>query len=303
MPNTYTSPDGTEYTLETLQVIRSPQEFAIVPIHYTHDPEKGDEWRLREIARYRQESNANWQTKWNQEQEIDFTEVGGALAYSSYGRHNELKGILLNPALPLCVGMDFNVDMMVWEIFQIRHNKIYFFDEIVMAPCPGIDHMVRELRNRYPNHPHELHIYGDSTGLHRVSQTGMSDYAAVLLELRGYASPVKMNVPAAAPFEGDRVAAFNRRLKGAEGEVCCYIDPDKCKELIKDLKEVKIANGKIKKERNPQKPYFYRTHASDAAGYPIVREWPVLSELVQAQIQAVRKRRRPRDYKRLLGKI
>lgn len=302
MPGTYVNDAGDEYTLEVLSVLRSPQDFAIVPIHYTHDPEKGMDWRNKEILRYQSKHNVDWQRRWNQEQEIDFTEVTGAVAYTSYGAHNELKGILLNPALPICIAMDFNVEPMTWEIFQIRHEKIYFFDEIVMSPCPGVDHMVREFRNRYPNHPHELWIYGDSTGMHRVSQTGKSDYAAVMLEFRGYSSPIQLKVPVKAPYEADRIAAFNRRLKGADGEVFCYIDPDKCPELIKDLKEVKKANGKIVKERNREKMYFYRTHASDAAGYPIAREWPVLNELVEQNLKS-RKKPKKRHYKRILGKI
>lgn len=287
-----------DYQLETLNVIRSPRGFAIVPVHYSHDPEKDDEWVAEAKRRMMTENPSEFQKKWNQEQEIDFTEVSGALAYPNYGTHNLVKGLLYSPNLPLCLCMDFNVEPMIWEVAQIHKDKAYFIDEIRISPA-SIEDMVREFRNRYPMHPHELWIFGDSTGTHRIAQTAKSDYDLVRLHFRGYGPKIHYYVPPLNPLVKDRVNAFNLKLKGIGGEVGVFIDPDKCPELTKDLQEVMIKDGKIVKTNDRKKLYFFRTHASDGAGYFIFRQWPT----IQKVYEGYNKSRPPRRYGRVLGQL
>lgn len=282
------------------KVIKSDTGFVIVPVHYTHDPEKcSDEWRAVEMAKYERES-FDWDKKWNREMELDFTAVSGAPAYPSFGPANAQSDLRYNPALPLCLCCDFNVEPMVWEVAQVVQNIACFIDEVFMTPgnVPG---MIEEFRNRYPAHPAEIWVYGDATGRGRTAQTAKSYYDLIRLAMRGYPSPVHYRVPIFNPSIPDRINAFNLKLRGTEGQVGVLIDKDKCPELIKDLVEVvtKEDGRKIVKITRKEDPYFWRTHSSDSAGYFIFREWPTVKEVIRTSS----KPRGPRRYTTVLGEM
>jgi hypothetical protein len=64
--------------------------YLIVPIHYSHDPDKDSEWRESEQQKYIKRDPNRWEELWNREQEMDFSSVGGALAYSTFTAANLL---------------------------------------------------------------------------------------------------------------------------------------------------------------------------------------------------------------------
>jgi hypothetical protein len=271
--------------------------YLIVPIHYSFDPAKNEEWKDEEQQKYIKRDPNRWQELWNREQEMDFSSVGGAVAYHAFSAANLCKGLNYSSFLPLCLCVDFNVEPMVWEVAQISpRGLVCFIDEIKLAPT-SIEAMVREFRNRYPAHQGELWIYGDGTGQWRHPQTGKSSYDVLRLYLRGYSAAVVMKVPINNPYQADRVTAFNLKLRGTEGQVGILVDPDKCPELIKDFQEVMFKEGKIVKVNDRDNPYFNRTHASDSAGYLISREWPTAKEVFKSTQQ----KRKTRVYKHLLG--
>jgi len=278
-----------------LQPIKTPRGFVMVPVHYSHDPEKDDDWKIKALEKYKTDKD-DWLKAWSREMEMDFSSVSGAAAYR-FVEANLMRGLEYSVSLPLCLTMDFNVDPCVWEIAQIIRGLCCFIDEIRLAPA-SIEEMVREFRNRYPAHQGELWIYGDATGNGRSPMTKGSCYDLVRLYLRGYSAQQVWKVPVTNPQVIDRVNAFNLKMRGAEGQIGVLIDPDKCPELVRDLKEVVIYNGQIVKVKKRDDPYFYRTHASDAAGYLIFREWPVIKALMAATPQ---KRLANRRYTRVLG--
>jgi hypothetical protein len=282
--------------LKLLQPVRTPRNFLVVPIHYSHDPEKDEAWRDNERDKYRRESE-DWQRDWDREMEMDFTSVSGTAAYRSYSLANLMPGMEYRPELPICLCMDFNIEPMIWEIAQVYKNLACFIDEIRLSPA-SIDDMVREFRNRYPAHQGELRIYGDATGNGRSPQTGKSDYDLVRLSFRGYSATLSWRVPASNPLQKDRMNAFNLKMKGTDGLVGVLIDPLKCPELVKDLKEVVTKDGQIVKIKKRDDPYFFRTHASDSGGYFIAREWPVIYEVLRT---SPTNRRGPRKYTRIYG--
>jgi len=285
--------------IRLLQPIRTPRGFIVVPIHYSHDPVKDQEWLVKEKAKYRRESE-DWETDWAKEMEMDFTSVSGAAAYSSYGVVNELRGMEYQVGLPLVLTMDFNVEPCIWEVIQIVRGLPCIIDEIRLAPA-SIEAMVREFRNKYPAHQGELWIYGDSTGHGRNPQTGRSDYDLVRLYFRGYPATLIWKVPVENPRVKDRVNAVNLKMRGVEGQVGMLVNPEKCPELIKDFKEVIIKNGQIVKVKDRKDPYYNRTHASDALGYFVAREWPVIKEVLRNS--ATSHRRPPRRYGHVLGQL
>ena len=277
--------------MRVLKTLQSPRGFTVLPIHYSHDPEKSARWAMEEQAKYRKDYG-DWEGTWNREMELDFTSVPGSIAYPNFSDLNLKKDLPYNLSLPLCIDCDFNVEPMIWEVSQRIVDDLYVIDEIKIGNNATVEGMVREFRNRYPAHPAELWIYGDATGNKR-GQTASSDYDLLRLCLRGYPSSRVFKVPVANPPVKDRLNAVNLKLKNGEGVVGVYINPVKCPELVKDLREVIAKDGQIVKTSKREDPYFDRTHASDGFGYHIFREWPVVSQVYQH----ARKKRLPMKQK------
>ena len=284
--------------MRTLQKIKTPRGFVICPVHYSLDPKKGLEWRRKERAKYGIEGLG--QGDWDREQEIDFRSQLGAPGYPAFSDLNLDPELYAYATLPLCLCCDFNVDPMGWEISQIVGRKVHFVDEIRLAPA-SIDEMVREFRNKFPAHPAEIWVYGDSLGRGRKPQTAQSDYDLILLAFQGYCSPLVFKVPDYNPGQKDRLNAFNAKLKGAAGEVEVLINPKKCPELVRDMREVyRDKTGKaIHKSNDRKHSYYQRTHYSDAGGYMIMREFPVVEKIYRS----FTKPRQPLKYRRILGAI
>lgn len=281
---------------KVLKPVLSPRGFVIVPVHYSHDSEKDENWKRAERAKYQDDAS------WQREQEIDFGSISGAPAYPNFRREVHLKeNVKLYKDLPLCLCVDFNVEPMIWEIAQIRGDSVWFIDEIKLNPG-STQEAIHEFRRRYPAHAGGVRIYGDATGKARTSPTAHSDYDIIRLNLRNYPTEVKYFIPPVNPPVKDRLNAFNARLLDPNGAPRVFIHPTLCPELVRDLVEVVLdpSNpGNVYKVRRRDDPYFYRTHASDAAGYLIAFEWPVVSELAKL---AGKKQRRRVPY-RVLGDL
>jgi hypothetical protein len=205
--------------------------------------------------------------------------VGGSLAYAAYNPHIH-RDDKITPAnkdyrFPICLCVDFNVTPCLWELAQYIDNTWYVFDEIRMDDC-NIPAMVREFRDRYPHHGAEIKIYGDWAGRARSPQSGHTNYYLMQEAFKGYPAPVNLYVPTTGnPPVRDRLNAMNRQLMGIDGRVGIVIGPN-CVELDADFCEVlRAADGGILKAKNPQSPYFFRTHASDALGYAVAYVNPI----------------------------
>lgn len=278
--------------------IEHPGGWTIVPIHYSMDPEKSsEEWKAHVRGTYDREED------FNSEMELDFTAQLGAPAYPQFNEKLHVREKLrYTRNLPLCLCCDFNVDPCIFEVAQILGGRLLVIDEIVLSPgdIPG---MVREFRNAYPDHPAGIHVYGDSNGLSRTSQTQKSDYELIQIHMQGYPSEVKIKVSRAHPPSRARINALNHRLRGFEGKPMIFIS-SACKELIIDLNEVVMKpNGKdVLKTYKSEDPYAKRTHASDALGYLVYREWPLATE-VRRLASAKNKPRPPLKYGDMIGDI
>lgn len=282
--------------MKILKKIQHPDGWCVVPIHFSHDPHKTAEWAVKARAGYARDED------WQQEMELDFTAQLGVSAYPAFNYTLHVKeGLRYSPELPLCLACDFNVDPCIFEVAQIRGGKLFVIDEIVLSPG-NIPDMVREFRNAYPAHPAGVFIYGDTNGLTRTAQTEKSDYDLMMIHLAGYPSPVKLKVPRAHPPSKARINSFNNRLKGGDGKPLVYIS-DKCTELIKDMQQVVLRpDGKdVLKIYREDSAYRLRTHASDALGYLIFREWPTILEAMK--LKTNNKPRLPLKYGKLLGEI
>lgn len=277
--------------MNVLTGTRTPGGWLFLPISYRHDPDKDDAWCAREKAKYPDEN------VFKREYEIDFAMHVGSPAYPEFsdGKHvvDELEYI---ETMPLMLTFDFNTNPMSLLVCQMRDGWLLVLDEFVYGPAT-IDEIVTDFRNRYPAHRAELYVYGDSTRGSSTPQTAKSNWYVVQSALRGYTSKPLFKVPLQNPNIGDRLLAVNRKLKGVDGEPSLRISR-RCRELIQDLREVVMSDDqkRIKKSYDPESPYSRRTHASDAIGYLIYREWPVVREILR-----LKSKRQPLRKDQLLG--
>jgi hypothetical protein len=280
--------------MPVLKRILSPRGFVVVPVHYSHDPERHSGWVLAERPKYATQSD------WNREQEIDFRQVVGDPAYPNWSDTIHIDAdVHAIPGLPLCVACDFNVNPCCWVICQVvRGAFLHCIDEIALGPI-DVDGMVKELRNRYPTWSAPLIFYGDATGRAQSVHSNMGAWDLVRLHMAGYNVPTEYRVPMANPSVSDRLGAVSSRLRDEQGKSWVRVHP-KCVELIADGNEVVLDDRgtKEKQVHDREDPYHRRTHAFSAVGYLIAREWPLAVTVARS---APKVAPRPRKYGRLLG--
>lgn len=275
-----------------LSVIRAPGGWALVPVHYSHDPEKSDpSWIEKERGKYPDE------TGFARELEIDFGLHAGTPAYPAFREEKHVVSELMyDDTLPLLVALDFNTNPMAMVIGHMEHGWLKVIDEIVEGPTT-IDSVIQEFRNRYPSHRGDLTFYGDATrGTN--AQTAKGNWLVVQAAMRGYPVRPQFRVPFANPNIGDRLLAVNRKLLAADGMPGIKI-ASKCKQLIQDFREVMLTpdQKRILKVYKSEDPYSMRTHSSDALGYLVAREWPVIKEVFGTRASL----RRPLKKEHLMG--
>ena len=106
-----------------------------------------------------------------------------------------------------------------------------------------------------------------------------SDWDLVRTELRAtFGDRADYRVPLANPAERARINAMNSRLKSGDGTIHLMVDPAKAPNVVRDLEGVRLlegGSGEIDKKADGR-----LTHLSDALGYYIVKEFPVLAKPV-----------------------
>lgn len=184
-----------------------------------------------------------------------------------------------DPNLPLIMCWDFNssdsspMSMVLAQQHYYSDGTpfVQVIDEIIIMS--GNTPMVcEEFTKRYNRkHNSEIYVYGDRTGTTNKS-VGINDYGMIMECLSPYFPQIVMRNVKKNMGEKDRRAAMNSMLLNAKGQVRMFINP-KCLELIKDFDELKPDKfGKINKSD------LKRSHASDALGYYIAKEFPVVTK-------------------------
>ena len=290
---------------ECVPVVRHPGGWALAFVHYSADPSKDDEWAEKAKARGDVED-------WEKEMDINFSSVHGVRCFKNFSLiANTDDEVEFDETLPLCLCCDFNVEPMCWLVAQIHGNVLYFIDEIWLKEG-SVNENCTEFLNRYGDFYGELRIYGDHSGNHRGQQDNQkSNYDVMKINFQAAPFHIRMKVPSTNPSNINAVAAMNLKLKDKYGNPRLKVNTKKCRHLIKDLVEVVWKDGtkkEIKKERSKrERPYFWRTHASDAAMYIVSREWPTRKELsrkTEAEQDHDKKmvaRRQKRKKRRMIG--
>lgn len=221
-----------------------------------------------EIEEARKDSDVR---TFKQEWEASFEALAGR-AYYAFARAHNVKAVHLDPRLPVCLFLDFNVDPATGGIGQRQGDRACVWREVRLTHRGGeatraVAMRLRDLL-REVHHVNEVRIYGDATGK-SAKTTGPADHAVV----REVFPAATWCIPGSNPHEKDRVSAVNAVCESMAGTHRLEVDPS-CTGIIADLEQVIYAeNGELDKKSNPM-----LTHHSDGLGYWIVRDFPVVSQ-------------------------
>ena len=194
-------------------------------------------------------------------------------------KHKVNMNIPIDPTLPICLCVDFNVNPMAWVVLQFRSRQdVRILFEHVKPNTSTPDHCISFLQ-KLPASARDLHcvVYGDAAGEHRDTRSTYTDYAIINEHLRPFfKAGVSFKVPTSNPPVQTRVLTVNNLLS-KEGAVKISQD---VVELTEDFVQVVYTNsGDINKSD------YRRTHASDAFGYFVAVECPIVHKRVYAEVK------------------
>ena len=211
-----------------------------------------------------------------QEYEGSFESYEGR-AYMYYDATTHRKPVGFDAVHPVCVACDFNLNPCLWLIGQDTDGHIKVLDEIKMQQadiwkmCVELKRRLggyeRELQRTHPKQVLRVTFYGDyEHGKTRSVSATASSWEIIRSEFAGWNVDFHLR---SHPRIVDRVNAVNSKLRTAKGQVQMTIDP-KAVELHRDFEMVSMDDlGKTSDVGD-------RTHASDAVGYWIAFEYPVV---------------------------
>lgn len=209
----------------------------------------------------------------------EFGDYNSGLVVKNFTDKNRKK-LQYCPDLPLHLTCDFNVDPMMWCLAHKDEECVYFFDEIV-AENTTTEACIKEFIQRYPKKDAEIIINGDASGDNRSTQSQYTNYATMrkILKENGYTN-VKFKLREYNPPILNRIAAFNARVRSADGKVRLFVD-DRCKYLLKNIYNLKYKEGtsiidapsiyQLKQDRDKK----FLLHIFDAASYLTEYYWRV----------------------------
>ena len=234
------------------------------------------------------------------DQEIggEFTEWGKSKAYEFKRTLNCQRGLrdFYRKDEPLILCCDFNYLVKPWPIIQKHKGRPMVIDEVVVHG-DSVTAAANEFRDKFPDHRHDLIIYGDASGRSK-GQTAKTDYQLIIEAMEGYSAPIVLRVQKQNPAPRDRINSLNRLLKGnpEKGIPVLKIDEEHCPFLIRDLTQChwNKAGTDVEKVTDPEKREAELTHATDAIGYWAWREFP----FVKPNLKEAKKRAKARgDWK------
>jgi hypothetical protein len=208
-----------------------------------------------------------------QEWEASFEALKGR-AYYAFDRQRHVGDVTLIPEVPVCIAFDFNINPATAVLCQHVQGEVRVWREVFLTHEGG--EATRSAATAARNWLREagwfgaLRLYGDPAGVSGKT-TGPSDHAVI----REVFPQATWCVRRAHPHVKDRVAAVNARCLTQDGQSHMVVDRS-CRHVIADLEQVVFAdNGDLDKKTNPM-----ITHVSDALGYYVEREFPVVKPIV-----------------------
>ena len=207
--------------------------------------------------------------KFSREYEASFEDSGNSVFYC-FNRNEHIDNDLpyFGAEEDVHVAIDFNVGIMASVIFALRGNQMHILDE--MSGHPDTETLAAALCEKYKGH--RIIAYPDPSGRARKSSAavGMTDFKI----LEGPPHKIITRAHAKAPPIIDSVAAVNKKLKTAAGDIDLYIHP-RCVNSIRSLERTSWT------ETNPDIATIDKKegveHWSDGIRYAIEYLFPIRS--------------------------
>jgi hypothetical protein len=197
-----------------------------------------------------------------QEFEASFETMSGRVYYP-FDRKVHVGKFEFNPALPIWVGQDFNIDPMSSFIAQPQdNNDVLVVDEISLKG--STEDVVNELERRYWKQAKNVIIFPDPAAGYRQHARGETDLD--IFRERGFK---RLRYHKRHPAISDRVNAVNRMFMSAEGKIRMRVD-EKCKHVIESAEQTVYKEGSREVDKKAQ-----IEHMMDGGGYCIEFQFPV----------------------------
>jgi hypothetical protein len=198
-----------------------------------------------------------------QEFEASFETMSGRVYYP-FDRKTHVGDFPFNPALPIWVGQDFNIDPMSSCILQPQENGEVWVVHELSLKSSNTEEVSNELERLYWKLMKRTTIFPDPAGGYRQHARGESDLD--IFKEKGFKHIVyhKKHPPVA-----DRVNAVNRMLRAADGKIKLKVNKP-CKEVIRALEQTIYEEGGREVDKS-----MGVDHMGDALGYPIQYMFPV----------------------------
>ena len=181
--------------------------------------------------------------------------------------------------LDLHISCDFNVDPMCWVLAHKTDEKVFYFDEIVLENTTTAK-ACEEFCRRYPAHKGHIIVNGDASGDNRSCTSEYTNYVIIKKKLQQYGYDADIKIKAFNPPIKNRIAAFNAKIRNAEGEICLYVDK-KCEKLLYNIYNLKYKEGSSRidipayTQIKQNKELKFLSHPIDAASYLVDFYWPI----------------------------
>jgi hypothetical protein len=164
------------------------------------------------------------------------------------------------------VCIDFNVGIQATSIFALRGKQMHFLDE--MKGHPDTEALAIALSTKYKGH--RIFAYPDPSGKARKTSAAVGRTDFSILESYG----IKCLAHPKAPPIVDSVAAVNKKLMTAAGDIDIYIHP-RCVGTIQSLERTKWV------DKNPDTATIDKSegieHFSDGIRYGVEYLFPINS--------------------------
>ena len=200
----------------------------------------------------------------------EFVNLETGTIYIQFKRDFNATQATRNPGETLYIGMDFNVGKMAAVVHVTRDGNAYAVDEIVNAyDTPDMIRRIKERYWRYEGGRYvpacQIRIYPDASGDSRRS-VNASHTDIALLRDAGF----QICVGSTNPPVKDRINAMNALFCNSVGERRYFVNLDMCPAYVDALEQQPWA-----KNGEPDKTTGH-DHLNDAAGYFIVRDFPII---------------------------
>lgn len=233
-----------------------------------------------------------------QEYEGSFINFEGR-AYYVFNSDLHTKPLTYDPKRPLIFCFDFNVDPGVCAICQeqvlpgqyerdakglLQLDKPIFgtgvIGEVYIERNSNTPAVCRKVIQDWGKHVGSITCYGDATGGARgTAKVQGSDWDLIKATLNPhFGQRITYRVDASNPPERARINAVNSRLMSVSGITRMLVDGSKAPHVVKDFDGVvllKGGSGELDKKATPS-----LTHISDALGYYIAKEFPIIRQVM-----------------------